>query len=253
MYGKAMKDIQGLRDHRRINIKKVGVKNISYPVSVLDKAQETQKTVATVNMYVNLPHQFKGTHMSRFVEILNRFHGEINLKSLQRILEEMKIRLQAEAAHMEIAFPYFLRKTATRSEAVDLREYRCTMHGSLDTSADLLLEIQVPISPPLPSQVSNGLPRSLGHWGRATIRLRFRHFIWIEDIITLAEEVICHDLCWPQTGQDCGLSVESITKALAGKLQTHADIRWFSILVENLSQGHTTFASLSWPEEMPGT
>jgi GTP cyclohydrolase IB len=95
-----MKDIQGQRDYRRINIKKVGVKNISYPVTVLDKARKTQKTVATVNMYVNLPHQFKGTHMSRFVEILNRFHGEINLESFHRILEEMKIKLQAEAAHM---------------------------------------------------------------------------------------------------------------------------------------------------------
>ena len=105
-----MKDIQNQTDHRCIDIKKVGVKTITYPVTVLDKAQASQKTVATVNMYVNLPHRFKGTHMSRFVEILNRFHGEIDLNAFHDILEEMKGRLEAEAAHIEITFPYFLKK-----------------------------------------------------------------------------------------------------------------------------------------------
>ncbi|HBI15187.1 MAG TPA: hypothetical protein DDY20_06680 [Desulfobulbaceae bacterium] len=250
-----MKDIQGQRDYRRINIKKVGVKNISYPVTVLDKAQKTQKTVATVNMYVNLPHHFKGTHMSRFVEILNRFHGEINLKSFHLILEEMKARLQAEAAHMEIAFPYFLKRGKGQNSGVEIREYACKMHGSLEKTDDLILEVQVPISPPLPSQVNNGLPRSLGHWGLATIRLRFRHFIWLEELITLVEEVTRHDLNWPAGGGDAEqtLSVENITKALAAKLEKHPAIRWFSILVENLSQGYSTFASLEWPEEDPTT
>ncbi|MEA2083844.1 MAG: GTP cyclohydrolase, FolE2/MptA family [Thermodesulfobacteriota bacterium] len=105
-----MKDIQNQPDDRRINIKKVGIKGISYPISVLDKKKKIQKTVATVNMYVNLPHLFKGTHMSRFIEILNRFHGDINLRSFRLILEEMKTKLKAEAAHIEIEFPYFLKK-----------------------------------------------------------------------------------------------------------------------------------------------
>ncbi|MGV1099937.1 GTP cyclohydrolase, FolE2/MptA family [Thiovibrio sp. JS02] len=246
-----MKDIQGQRDYRRINIKKVGVKNISYPVTVLDKSQKTQKTVATVNMYVNLPHHFKGTHMSRFVEILNRFHGEINLKSFHLILEEMKARLQAEAAHMEIAFPYFLKRTSGEGKSVEIHEYPCRMHGSLQKTDDLILEVQVPISPPLPSQVNNGLPRSLGHWGRATIQLRFRHFIWIEEIITLVEEVTSHGLNWPvsESGPELSLSVESLTQALGGKLEKHPEIRWFSVLVENLAQGYSTFASLEWPEQ----
>jgi GTP cyclohydrolase I len=105
-----MKDIQNQPDDRRINIKKVGIKGISYPISVLDKENKLQRTVGTVNMYVNLPHLFKGTHMSRFIEILNRFHGHINLRSFRLILEEMKTKLKAEAAHIEIEFPYFLKK-----------------------------------------------------------------------------------------------------------------------------------------------
>ena len=81
-----MKDIQSQEDHRRINIKKVGVKTISYPITVLDKAHSRQDTVASVNMYVNLPHHFKRTHMSRFVEILNRYHGAIDIAKYHNIL-----------------------------------------------------------------------------------------------------------------------------------------------------------------------
>lgn len=251
-----MKDIQGQSDHRRINIKKVGVTNISYPVTLLDKARQNQQTVATVNMYVNLPHQFKGTHMSRFIEVLNRFHGEINLKSFQSILEEMKSTLQAEAAHIELEFPYFLKKTSPPPNSVGIGEYRCRMHGSYEKKDELTVEIEVPISPPILSQVGQRLPRSLGHWGIADIRLRFRHFIWIEDLIQMVEEVTAHDICWPQEAgslPSCQMSVEDITQALGKKLAEHPDIEWFQVRVENFSQGFTTFATLEWPRENHGT
>jgi len=239
-----MKDIQNQPDFRRVNIKKVGVKNISYPITVLDKAKKTQKTVATVNMYVNLPHSFKGTHMSRFVEILNRFHGAINLTSFHHILEEMKVKLQAEEAHMEIEFPYFLHKPAA-DHAIGMAEYQCKMHGSLSRSDDLLLEVRVPIAPPAQAQANLALPKSLGHWGVAIVSLRFRHFIWIEDIIEMVEAVTSHDLTWPDSSApDQGLSVEAITNSLGRTLKTNNDIRWFNVTVKNLSQGCSTFASI---------
>ncbi|MBI5558402.1 MAG: GTP cyclohydrolase I FolE2 [Deltaproteobacteria bacterium] len=247
-----MKDIQSLRDHRRINIKKVGVKDISYPITVLDRANKVQKTVARVNMYVNLPHQFKGTHMSRFIEILNHFHGAINLRSLQLILHETKAKLQAEAAHMEIEFPFFLKKKSPTANKTGLAEYLCKMHGSLGVVDDLTLEVAVPISPPAPVQTSSGLPESLGHWGVATICLRFRHFIWMEELIEMVEDVTCHGLQWSASSPkppDYTLSVEKIAKDLAVKLSGHPDINWCSITVENLSQGFSTFATIEWPEE----
>jgi GTP cyclohydrolase I len=260
-----MKDIQSQFDHRRINIKKVGVKDISYPITVLDKAKKIQRTVATVNMYVNLPHRFKGTHMSRFIEILNRFHGEIDLKSFHRILEEMKTKLEAEAAHIEIEFPYFLEKNRSDANVVGIGEYPCRMHGSLANEYDLALEVTVPISPPLPGQSNEALPRSLGHWGYARVGIRFRHFIWIEDLIQMVEEVIGHSY-WGclsadfnpqpssptpaasgQGGQRFSMSVENITKALGEVLADHPDIRWFTISVENLAEGYSVFSSLEWP------
>ena len=257
-----MKDIQNQPDFRRINIQKVGVKNISYPLTVLDKENTTQKTVATVNMYVNLPHHFKGTHMSRFIEILNRFHGEINLKNFHLILADMKDRLQAEAAHMEIDFPYFLKKyqssprlkpAGTEPNINTLTEYRCAMHGSLSTKDDLVLTVQVPIYPPSPCQTDYALPRSLGHWGLATVSVRLLHFIWIEDLIRMIETVTSHNLCWPTSNDDASvtasLEVESITRALGRCLQNNVAIRWFSLTVKNYSEGCNTFASLEWPEE----
>lgn len=231
-----MKDIQNQPDYRRISIKKVGVKNIFYPITVLDKEKKTQKTIATVNMYVNLPHHFKGTHMSRFIEILNRFHGKIDLRNFHLILKEMKSKLQAQAAHMEIEFPYFLKKKPLNKMAYT-EEYTCKMHGSLGEVDDLVLELHLPISPPNPDQFGQGLPTSLGHWGVAEISLRFKHFIWIEDIIQQVEAIIGCD-----SGQQ--MTVESITKELGKMLLASDDLSWFKVTVKNLSRGCSTFASL---------
>ena len=105
-----MIDVQSRRDSRKINIKKVGVKGIQYPIIVQDRANGVQHVNATINMYVNLPHQFKGTHMSRFIEILNEFRGQINIRSFEKILLKMREKLNAKSAHMEIEFPYFIEK-----------------------------------------------------------------------------------------------------------------------------------------------
>lgn len=244
-----MKDIQSQPDHRRINIKKVGVKNISYPITLLDKSRKIQKTVATVNMYVNLPHHFKGTHMSRFIEILNHFHGKINLKSFHIILKAMKNRLQAEEAHMEINFPYFLNKN-NKDSTIGIDRYNCKMHGSLHKEDDLILSVEVPIAPPFLVPANYSLPLSLGHWGSAIINLRFHHFIWIEDIIQMVEAITIRNLSWPETTSkndaENYLSVEKITKTLAQKLAEHPAIVWFFLRVENLSTGFSTFATIEW-------
>jgi len=103
-----MIDIQSSPDFRQIEINKVGVKNIEYPITVLDKRNKIQHTVGRVNLYVNLPHQFKGTHMSRFIEILNEYRGTINIKAISTILKQMKKKLNAESAYLEVEFPYFV-------------------------------------------------------------------------------------------------------------------------------------------------
>lgn len=237
-----MKDIQSQSDHRRVNIKKVGVKTISYPIAVLDKKKKRQHTIATVNMYVNLPHQFKGTHMSRFIEILNHFHGEIDLNSFHDILEEMKERLDAEASHIEINFPYFLKKKSRTNFLTSCR-YDCQMHGSLQQEDELEFTFKVPISLPIARQQSDRLPTSFGHWGNASIAVRFRRFVWIEDLIQFVEETIEEEQEQLSTRDEI-FSVEALSKKIAAEIGKREEIRWYSVRVENLGEGYSTFAAV---------
>ena len=85
-----MIDVQSLRDTRNMPINRVGVKNLKYPVTVLDRTNKTQHTVASISMDVNLPHHFRGTHMSRFIEILNSHHRELHIDKIDNILQKMK-------------------------------------------------------------------------------------------------------------------------------------------------------------------
>jgi len=238
-----MKDIQNQEDHRRINIKKVGVKTISYPITVLDKAHSRQDTVASVNMYVNLPHHFKGTHMSRFVEILNRYHGAIDIGKFHNILEEMKEKLEAQAAHIEMSFAYFLSDPAS-VEGLKSRRYECCMHGSLEERNDLEFRVVVPVSIPVEQQKNEGLPRSFGHWGHAVIAVRFRNFIWIEDLITLVENAIEKAQNMVSVPGEQSMSVESLSQQIAGSLEGEEAIKSFSLKVENLAEGYSTFAAI---------
>ncbi len=238
-----MKDIQSLHDSRRINIRKVGVKTITYPIIVLDKECKTQQTVAKVNMYVNLPHRFKGTHMSRFVEILNRFHGKFNLKTFHLILEEMKVRLEAEAAHLEIEFPYFLKSKRT-IETPGMERYDCRLHGSLGRHLDLVVEVDVPV--PLhshhPGEQISGAVFS-GLWGMVTVAVRMSRFLWIEDLIVLIEEAAS-----PQSTH--AGTVESMCMRISTALRTNGAFLWYKVIVKNIASGYAAFASTEWPEPL---
>jgi len=185
-----MKDVQNQRDDRNIPIDKVGVKNIRYPITVLDRRNRYQPTVATINMYVALPHKNRGTHMSRFVEMLHLFRPEVSLKKFSAILEEMKKHLNAASAHIEVTFPYFIEKAAPVSGAPGLMDYTCRITGSSepDGKTDLISEVIVPISSvcPCSKEISDGG----AHNQRGEVRLatRFKKFIWMEDMIELLKK-----------------------------------------------------------------
>jgi len=142
-----MVDVQSLKDNRNINIQKVGVKGIKYPIIVLDKANGTQHVNADINMYVNLPHRFKGTHMSRFVEILNEYRGQINIKTFQKILGKMKGKAQRRIRPYRDKISILRGKTAPVSNAKSLMEYKCSFCGeSNNEKNDFLVGITVPVT-----------------------------------------------------------------------------------------------------------
>src|ERR1700739_73471 len=124
-----MYDVQNHRDDRQIPIDKVGVCDLQYPIVVMDRQNQRKSPTARLSMSVNLPHEFKGTHMSRFIEVLNSHRGEITMRTFPLILSELKGRLSAESAHIEAEFPYFMERTAPVSEAVGLMDYQCRFVG----------------------------------------------------------------------------------------------------------------------------
>jgi GTP cyclohydrolase I len=241
-----MKDIQNQIDHRCIDIKKVGVKTITYPITVLDKAQASQKTVASVNMYVNLPHRFKGTHMSRFIEILNRYHGKIDISQFHLILEEMKKRLEAEAAHLEMKFPFFLHRKDD-PDTLEVRRYDCTMHCFLEEENDLRLDISVPVAHPLNGSAPTDSTQAVGLWGKVLVSVRFNRFMWLEDLIDMVE-AITRSESYSSTAGDSTKPVESLLAKLEQRFSQLKELAWYEITVENESQGYSLFARTSGPD-----
>jgi GTP cyclohydrolase I len=241
-----MKDIQNQIDHRRIDIRKVGVKTVSYPITLRDKAKKEQNTIAILNMYVNLPHRFKGTHMSRFIEILNEFHGKIDIRNFHRILEKMKERLDAEASHLEMEFPYFF--TAGGVDGADgslaVRQCRVIMIGSLVECGNIQFKLILPIILPRFAQPGGNLPRLAGHWGRLDVTVRFKAFLWLEDLLSHIEKGIESEVAALAPGDHKTLSVEALVKRVGQCLAALPEVACYSILVENLGADYSTFATL---------
>jgi GTP cyclohydrolase I len=245
-----MIDVQSQADYREIGIDKVGVKDIRYPVTVMDKTNGVQHTVASINMYVNVPHEFKGTHMSRFIEILNEFHGHLDIREFISVLGALQKHLQSESAHMEIYFPYFIRKLSPVTESAGLMEYRCRIAGSLDREKgyDLVVEVNVPITTVCPC--SKELSEQGAHNQRGMVRLavRFKRFMWIEDLVDLVERAASCDVYSvlkrpdekyvTEYAYDNPKFVEDVVRDIAYELKHDSNIVWFLVDVENFESIH---------------
>lgn len=186
---KPMEDVQSSNDTRQIPINKVGIKDIRHPVRVADRTGGEQHTIANFNMYVNLPHNFKGTHMSRFVEILNNHEREISVKSFKEMMVEMTERLEADSGHVEMSFPYFVNKTAPESKVQSLMDYEVTFIGDyVNGDNQMTLKVLVPVTSlcPCSKKISDyGAHNQRSH---VTVTARINDFVWIEEIIDLVEK-----------------------------------------------------------------
>ena len=254
-----IKDIQNERDYRSIPIDKVGIKNLQYPITVLDRRNSFQHTVASINMYVDLPHKYKGTHMSRFVEMLHLFRPEVSLKKIAVILEQMKTHLNAASANIEVTFPYFIEKRSPVSNSPGLMDYTCRFVGSSDPDGkiDLVSEVIVPVSSVCPC--SKEISEMGAHNQRGQVRLstRFDKFIWIEDMIELVEKCascevysVLKRVDEKHVTERAFLNpkfVEDIVRDIAEKLKEDRNITWFSVSAENFESihNHSAYASIT--------
>ncbi|HUI63154.1 MAG TPA: GTP cyclohydrolase FolE2 [Steroidobacteraceae bacterium] len=182
-----VEDVQGRTDTRHLPINRVGIKDISHPVRVRDRSAGEQHTIASFNMYVSLPHNFKGTHMSRFVEIL---HGEreISVESFRAMLATMTERLEADTGHIEMSFPFFVMKKAPVSGVESLMNYQACLIGERrEGRTEMWVRVVVPVTSlcPCSKKISDyGAHNQRSH---VTIRAKLRTHMWIEELIEIAE------------------------------------------------------------------
>ncbi|MEO0081130.1 MAG: GTP cyclohydrolase FolE2 [candidate division WOR-3 bacterium] len=243
-----MDDVRAQEDHRQVPIDRVGVKGLRYPVVLLDKARRKQHTVAVINMYVSLPQSSRGTHMGRFVEILNQYHDEIDIHKLGSILREVKQRLGAESAHLEMEFPYFIEKKAPVSGAQALMDYRCTLRADLADRFRLRIGAAVPVATLCPC--SKEMVGTSGHNQRAeiTVIAELRGFLWLEDLIELVEDCGSSEVYSLLKQEDerhvtsraleNPAFVEDVVRNVALKLGACPEIAGFEVAVESFESIH---------------
>jgi len=254
-----MKDVQNQRDYRNIPINKVGIKNLQYPITVLDKKNGFQHTVASINMYVNLPHKCKGTHMSRFVEMLHLFRPEISLKRFSVILKQMKEQLNADSAHIEVTFPYFIEKVSPVTNSYGFMDYTFKLIGSANShdKTDLVSEVIVPISSVCPCSKEISSYGAHNQRGNVKVGTRFKKFIWMEDLVDLIEECAsCEVYSVLKRADEKFVTekaynnpkfVEDIVRDIADKLNMDDNIIWFSVSAENFESihNHSAYAQVT--------
>ncbi|WP_295456260.1 GTP cyclohydrolase FolE2 [uncultured Thiodictyon sp.] len=188
-------DVQASADTRRIAIDRVGIKDIRHPVRVRDRGGLEQHTVANFNMYVYLPHNFKGTHMSRFVQILNSHERELSVDAFTEMLKEMSARLESAAGHIEMRFPFFVNKRAPVTGVESLLDYEVTFIGEIrDGVPTLEIKVVVPVTSLCPCSKEISAYGAHNQRSHVTVQVRTRGFIWIEDIIELVEREASSEL-----------------------------------------------------------
>ena len=244
-----IEDVQNTVDTRHLAIDKVGIKSILHPVVVKDKSGGEQHTVAVFNMYVHLPQHFKGTHMSRFVEILNKNQHAISVESFESILREMVSRLEAESGHVEMTFPYFVNKAAPISGVKSLLDYEVTFIGEINQGKyDITVKVLVPVTSlcPCSKKISDyGAHNQRSH---VTVTALINDFIWIEDVIDLVEKQASCELYGllkrpdekyvTERAYDNPKFVEDMVRDVAAQLNAEKRIDAYTVESENFESIH---------------
>jgi GTP cyclohydrolase I len=263
-------DVQSGPASVSMSIDRVGVKDLELPIVVRDRARGLQHTVARVELCADLPAAFKGTHMSRFIEAFGAWSGELDYQSLKRLLADILDRLEARKAGVVFQFPYFLDRLAPATQQASLMSYGCTMRGELDAEdrnrPTFQLGVDVPVMTVCPCSLA--ISEQGAHSQRAVVRIRcrFHGFLWLEDIIAIAEQSGSSPVYTllkredekhvTETAFKNPVFVEDVVRAVAAQLEVHPQIIWFRVDVESLESihNHSAFAciELAPPKPTPG-
>jgi len=257
-----LEDIQNNPAEKKIAIDQVGVTDLRYPIVILDRQNEKQQTVAHMTASVSLPQHFKGTHMSRFIEVLNQHRGEVTMRTLPEILNHLKVRLEAESARLELQFPYFLERSAPVSQAKGIVDYDCWFVGEVSgNTCDFIFKVRVPVATlcPCSKAISDyGAHNQRGHIDISVRTGRTKSgemdFVWIEELIDIAEKSASgpvYSLLKREDERhvtmhafDNPAFVEDMVRNVAASLLEEPRVVWFQVRAENHESihNHNAFA-----------
>jgi len=250
MHRTKLHDKQSEADHRELRIDKVGVRGLRFPIQIRDKARAVQDTVATIGMYVDLPKEFKGAHMSRFIEVLNAHGNMVHVENIPDILYAMQKKLRSATAHLEMEFPFFLEKSAPVSGRKSVMDYTARFIATAaGREIDFVLAVVVGVTTVCPC--SKAISRHGAHNQRSavTVQLRSREAIWIEDVIALVEGSASGELfsllkredekAVTERAYENPVFVEDLARNVALKLRAHPLVTWYKVEAENLESIHS--------------
>ncbi len=257
-------DIQGSPDTRQLAINRVGIKDIRHPVIVKDRSDGVQHTIATFNMYVFLPHQFKGTHMSRFVKVLNDYEKEITVSSFNEMLTQLAELLEANSGNIEMRFPYFVNKAAPVSGVKSLLDYDVTLIGEINEGVtSTRIKVQVPVTSLCPCSKSISDYGAHNQRSHVTVNAKTKGFIWIEEIIDIVEKQASCQLYGllkrpdekyvTEHAYDNPKFVEDMVRDIAGEFNKDERIRQYILESENFESihNHSAYALIEYDKENP--
>jgi GTP cyclohydrolase I len=242
-------DMQSRPDYRELSIDKVGVRGLRFPIQVRDKTRKVQDTVATIGMFVDLPKEFKGTHMSRFVEVLNAHGNIIHVENITAILRALQKRLNATTSHLEIEFPYFMSKRSPVSGKDSLMDYWARFDaGAEGAKTNFVLTVKVNVTTLCPCSKAIAKYGAHNQRGEVTVALRFKKIVWIEDVIEIVESSASSELyallkredekAVTERAYENPVFVEDLVRNVALRLNAHPLVTWYRVEAENFESIH---------------
>jgi len=244
-----LEDKQSERDHRELRIDKVGVRGLRFPIQIQDKARSVQNTVATIGMFVDLPKEFKGTHMSRFVEVLNAHGAVIHVENISEILTSLQEKLKSATSHLEIEFPFFMSKISPVSRRESLMDYVARFDAAAcGNEIDFKLTVKAHVTTLCPCSKAIAKYGAHNQRGLVTVAIRSTTAVWIEDLIAVMESSASSELYALLKRQDekavterayeNPVFVEDLVRNVAVKLNADPRVSWYKVEAENFESIH---------------
>jgi len=242
-------DKQNERDHRELRIDKVGVRGLRFPIQVRDKEHSVQNTVATIGMFVDLPKEFKGTHMSRFLEVLNAHGSVIHVENIREILQALQKKFHAATSHLEIEFPYFMVKKSPVSHLQSVMDYVARFDAAAcGPEIDFVLTVKAQVTTLCPCSKAIARYGAHNQRGLVTVALRFTRPVWIEDVVAMIESSASSELyallkrhdekAVTERAYENPVFVEDLVRNVALKLKAHPLVTWYRVEAENFESIH---------------